>query len=908
MDKIKRALLNLERVVFQRTVSACGIDVHRYSGQRWLGRWMILGFLVWLTPADLLAQNLPRINVQPGGAIIQQLPAEQLQMQEALREMMQRRRLQNVDEQVEVQPDGEVVAQDTSEKFPYGASLSTNADVAALMEKANRYLQEGNYRTAGRFWQAAMKSAGDALYSEDDEFYFPLVRKIESEIANLPAEGLEVYRVSADADAAGFLAEGPEGSPNREVALQKVVDFAFLSSQGDDAALELATYYLDRFEVFSADTLLHRILDSYPDPSVPLDEVWTKLAVTRTLQGDQGGAREALLKARQLQQESGNVAVDASLLDRVESMVQNQTETKYVASSSDGNWRSPLGLGTEIEEAPGLPMDYLSGPLAPAWMYQQQLREWNLGPRDSHIKGDVQRNPLQRSDFRDAAYNAVPEGQEKMRADATRGSVEREWQNNAWQSASLPLVVDGKVIFKSQADVGVWSTQLKQEPVFRSLWLNRYSTDPVQQQLLNQTRTIQNSFPGSNMLKFHNLETMQFFGDRLFQSMTCYNGVLYSIEGERYNRDERMPSIIGRPQNIWSAAPTRDRSCVLNAYELSTGKALWDQPFPPTDPTSEFKEGAILGPPVGYHDVLLTPVLAAGRYFVVALEARTGKLRWKQMICDSPSLSTSALTMVQLALSGSDLYMTCGCGVLARVNAGTGQLAWVRRYQRSVDETQNQNQAVFGLNREWLNKEVRGWNHDLVFVWGSWVVMAASDRNQLMGFDRGSGEFVWMAPRENVLGVSVDSWLGVRDGIMYAVGDNGLLAYELAAEGRLYGTPQRLDRPVTGRGLLLDEGVILPMGEQISRFDLKSLQRMSDTKVILPGNAQLGTLVSDGSRLWSAAMGMLLALEPITGQDDLQESESESSETDSAEGSAEAVSTMRETAAEPIELISRKVQ
>lgn len=854
----------------------------------------------------VLGQVEPRPANPAGGAIVIPEKALQLQrvdageIQAAMQEMLQRR--QQPAQQVEEVPVAEAQATegqvDSSEKYPEGAMLSTNPDVMAILEKAERYQSEGNYRTAGRFWQAAMKQAGDTLFTDDGEFYYPLIRRVESIIAQLPPEGLEVYRVSADADAAGYLAEGRDGGQARWDALQKVVDFAFLSSEGDDAALELATYYLDRFEVYSAETLLNRIVESYPDPDVPLDEVWVKLAVARAIAGNADAAKNALKQAREVREVRGRSPITDATIQQVAATIDHLVQSRLTTETSDGNWTTPYGLGREIQQAPEIPAGYLDAALAPAWMYRQQLREWNVGPRDSHVQGTVERNPLEREDFlspagsAEAGTEAGESEESEGRRDSTRASIEREWVANGWQSASLPLVIDGQVVFKSQADLAVWSGELQPQPVFRSLWLNQYAPDPLTAQLVNQSRNIQGNFPGAQRLDFHNLETMQFFGDQLFQSMCFHNGVIYSIEGRSYNRDERMPSVVGRSINIWTAAPTRDRACVLVAYELSTGKALWNEPFPSGENSEQFPEAAILGPPIGYHDSLLVPVLSGGRYYVVALQARSGKMLWKQSVCDSATLSTSSLTMVQMALSGNDLYLTCGSGILARLNASTGQLVWVRRYRRSVsDQAGEQNRAVFGLNRDWMNKDVSGWKHDLVFVWGKWVVMAASDRDELMGFDRGTGEFVWMAPRSNVLGCTVDQWLGVKDGIMYATGPRGLLAYELGAQGRLYGTPQSLEQSVTGRGIVLEQGILLPVGTQIVQFDLRSLQPTGQTEVAMPGGAQLGTLVSDGQRLWSAAMGMLAALEPIQGPVEpaasedpksKQESDSDSSSEDDA--------------------------
>jgi hypothetical protein len=237
------------------------------------------------------------------------------------------------------------------------------------------------------------------------------------------------------------------------------------------------------------------------------------------------------------------------------------------------------------------------------------------------------------------------------------------------------------------------------------------------------------------------------------------------------------------------------------------------------------------------------------------------------VICDLPQLQPPATTLVQLAVQGSDVFMVCGCGVMANVDAGSGQLRWVRRYPRSVEEmdAEGGNQQFFGrVNQDWQRYRLQGWSHDLATVWGNWVVVAATDTNYLAGYRRTDGALVWQAPRADVLGCTVDQWLGVADGIAYATGPRGLIAYELAAEGRLYGTPQRLEQPVSGRGLITTQGILLPVQDHLELYDLRTLVKLKEIPVQMPGKMPVGSLVSDGSRLWIAAMNRLIAVEPVS--------------------------------------------
>lgn len=744
-------------------------------------------------------------------------------------------------------------------KFPHGAILQTNPDIEGVLEKANRYMEEGNYRAASRFWQAAIKRAGDQLYSADGEMYFPLVRKIEEIIATLPQVGLETYRIAADAEAAEYLAEGL--GENDVTSLQKVVDLAFLSTQGDQAALRLAAVHLDRFEAVPAEMLLKRIVEVYPDPDVPMDEVWLRLAVTHSIMGNQTQAEAALEKAKSLRSE-----VSESLIEQVQAMTAS-TSLLNPAQSTNSQWSSVLGLGSGVEQMPALPAGYLDQSLVPVWMFQHDFMKQ---PKGKYIDGEV---------F---------VGTEKVMAAELASSTQRrefeevnkQWSRDKWRSVSMPLIVDQKVVFKTQGDLAAWSTQadatgtLNEKAVLRSLNLNRYFPDDVSKFILEQSDQNRNNFPAAGNVPFPSIETMQYFGDPLFQSMSVHNGVVYSVEGIAFGRDVTFRDRGRRnPVNVWSSPPIRNRSTFLSAYELATGRTLWNEPFPNKSHGNDLADAGVVGPAVGYNNSILVPVLASGRFLVVSLNARSGELQWRRTICDMPQLQAASTTLVQLALTGSDLFMVCGSGVLANLDAGSGQLRWIRRYQRSIEETvaADPNQQFFGrANQDWQRYSIHGWSHDAAIAWGPWVIVAASDLDYLAGFRRSDGALVWKAPRADVLGCTVDQWLGVYQGIVYAVGPRGLIAYELAAEGRLYGTPQRLAKPISGRGLVTKNGVLLPIDDHLEWFDLKSLVKVRDIDVAMPDNMPIGGLVSDGQRLWAAAMNRLIAFAPETGENTTQ--------------------------------------
>jgi len=523
-------------------------------------------------------------------------------------------------------------------------------------------------------------------------------------------------------------------------------------------------------------------------------------------------------------------------------------------------WTSSMGLGSQFQSMPSLPAGYLSGKLAPSWIFQHQFMQQ---PKGKFIDGEVI------TDAEDLQLAELPSSTQNRALEA----VCKLWRANQWQVQSMPLIYEGKIIFKTQGDLSAWATDsLSSQAVLRSLKMNRYFPDDVSKFILEQADQNRRNFPAASNVPFNSIETMQFFGDPLFQSMAIHNGIVFSVEGVSFGRDDTFrDKSRPNPVNVWSSPPIRSRTTFLSAYDLKTGKTLWNEAFPRADQGNDLAESAVVGPPVGYHDSILLPVLASGRFLVIALDCKTGDIKWRTAVCDIPQLQPSSTTLVQLSVVGSDVFMVCGSGILANLDAGAGQLRWIRRYKRSVEEieTGGPNQQFFGrMNQDWQRYTIKGWQHDLAAAWGPWIIVAGTDTDYLAGYRRSDGELVWQAPRAEVLGCTVDQWLGIHQGIVYAIGARGLIAYELAAEGRLYGTPQRLAKPISGRGIITSEGILLPVMDHLELYDLKSLVKLRDIPLTLPGEIPVGSLVSDGKRLWAAAMNRLIAFDKVDENSD----------------------------------------
>ncbi len=187
---------------------------------------------------------------------------------------------------------------------------------------------------------------------------------------------------------------------------------------------------------------------------------------------------------------------------------------------------------------------------------------------------------------------------------------------------------------------------------------------------------------------------MSIIGDQVL----VIEGQPYAKTGERPRRKAQENQGFWGPQSL-----RRSRTNWMTAYEVSTGKILWNRAAadpaeiegktaPETTPAPEsgndndndlvslLKETSIiengigfLGPAVQAGDSILVPVSQGGSIWVYSLERETGHTRWKTQLCDEPSTSAPPHATTYIAVDGQDAYICCGVGVVFSVNAADGR-------------------------------------------------------------------------------------------------------------------------------------------------------------------------------------------------------------------------------------------
>lgn len=731
---------------------------------------------------------------------------------------------------------------DSARNYENGAPLKTDPELEELLKRASLFAQERSYRNATLIWQKVLSESNDTLVSRDGETYYSLAREVERTIAQLPPEGLQIYRISADGEAQAILAEA--GEAGNERALERIVQNYFLSSNGDEAAFELGCLALDRYDFVTANRLFTKILREYPNSTVPRDQILLRLAVAAAQVGDQALASESL------------ESLDGSeTIDPVAIRIVREQFDKIEYGSGDAkiggknDWVMRFGSSSRRGVMPRLPEVAIAEKLTKQWEFAFPL-QFSLGPQQVGYG-------VRRIVKTDSSTDSANEAEKDFVLTSQEKSLAGKWVRNGWRPAGDLLIWDDRIYMKTNTDLTCWdANSLSEQPVWRSVWANEYHPDDataaitMMYQAYNQTRST--NYPSQT-------PEVMLFGDRIHHAMVIDEGVIYSIEGERFSKlQSRRAATQTRQTFQYGVVPRRTRTNWLAAYDAETGKVLWhrsasDTPVAEEDVASDGV--GFMAAPVPFGNLLLVPVSESGAVWLYALDkSDRGATKWKSYLCDEPVGGCRPWSPVSVAVEGRDAYVLCGSGVLFSLDAVSGSIHFAKRYQRFGKE--NMEMRRFGIANGMMYLE--GWDEDLVIPYANWLVVLASDHDGIFACDRQTGKELWRAPR-HPFGEAATYCIGVQGEQLFVAGHKTVMCYDLAGEGRLSWV-HALEKPSFGRGMLTDRGLYIPTQDSIVMLDMKTGEPVQEVSVSLTNGYPVGNLYSDGRKMWVLGMNRVFAL------------------------------------------------
>jgi len=654
--------------------------------------------------------------------------------------------------------------------------FSDSAD--ALLRNAHSLVQARQWAEAVEIYQRVIQQHGDKvarLPKDDpagdpngDSVLFVDVRRFcQRQLAAMPPEARALYRTRVDTQAERWYRQGAEGRDR--APLRRVIDQAFCSSWGDDAADLLGdlAFQDGRFDEALED--YRRLVPDrpgagaglvHPDPSVDLARVAAKKLLCRAAAGGPPEPADLEAFAGVYPNASGQLAgregaYAATLAQAL------KADRLAPPAQPDGRWPTFAGSPTRSRVVPG-PVDVGS------LQWRVDLERVQPGRPGRNYRGITVTNGPGRAD-RLLAYH--------------------------------PIVLGDQVIVCDDSQILAYNLNDRPEPgpgaaagSVKLAW--KYPAAALEDDPVGGPRATR---PPVGIPRF----TLTAFGDRVYARM----------------------GLTGIPAYLTGRGGLGAPSYLVAVDRGTDGKFLWKRPS--TDVLPPRKPGDASGRNLGFEG---SPVAdARGVYaamtdrreqtatYVACLDAETGVPRWVRYLgAASTGDGENAFGMGMgmggavpndfghrlLTLDGPTLYYQTNLGAVVALDAESGSVRWVATYPR-------QDRPGGPSPDRDLNPAV---------VHDGLVIVAPDDAASVYAFEASSGRLVWKTdplPDE----VKLAHLLGVAKGRLIATGDRVLL-FDVK-DGKLLRSWPDTGQGYEGygRGLLAGDKIYWPTRNEIHVLD-----------------------------------------------------------------------------------------
>lgn len=719
------------------------------------------------------------------------------------------------------------------------------------LRRAKEFADDRDFRSANALWQSVLDLSGSQLTTNEKWHYrsgnreyvkfVTVANQIESILSKLSADGHASYRLKADAEARALLLHSA-GRPRIEV-LSEVVRRFFLSSEGDEAAFELACLKMDGYDFNDASRLLRKCLEEHPDCTVPRKEILLRLSVANARLGDATSSEEMLKQ----------LAASGSSDKRIAIIQQSNRELRPSASTDKANQNRLTKYGdSESSGAMGsIAEAYFVSEFSEKWSYPFEVNEtqqMNNNPWAAYY-GDVD---LETVYAMSSAGISIP-----MRAVSPNGNSQKtpvrkidrnlvlgKWRQHEWMPVGDLLLNDGLLYFKNGERVVCSSIETGESKWFGKV--NEFQMDPA----TSMSRMVMGSGNSRNPKKS---TEVQLFGDQVFQAMSIGDGILYSLEGPT-GSDPKMQN--ASPQMGFNISiPARGRRNWLAAYDSNRGDLLWRRRATDELATDANFDVGFSTAPVFGGGLAFATVNDLGAVSLIAIDPKNGKTVWKTYLCDEPIGRCLPWAANSIAYSGGEVYVGTGAGIIAAVESVSGVVRWVIRYDRTG--TTRDMPSPFGLPVS--SGTPVGWREDVVVPNGHSLLVMGSDSDMLFALDRRTGELIWDAPRL-VSKREVNYYLGLIGKRIYVAGKNCVRCYDLDRGTVVWESEVENS---FGKGIVTSDALYIPSGSSILRLSPEDGRELSSSKMISTTGEPVGNLYSDGKQLLGVGMSRIYSLEDL---------------------------------------------
>lgn len=570
-----------------------------------------------------------------------------------------------------------------------GIQPAIDRDAESWLRRADEAANREDWKLVADTLERVIRDHGSTLVQSPDGTYRSAIEMAQAQIAGLPPDGLEAYRILFDPTARRLLHLAQENydlNPLREVA--RVYP---MTTQGAEALDLLTVRLLDALKPGEALAFLNR-LDTLPQTRVSKTEIQLRAAVAH-----------ALLRRR----------------DRAEKILAS-----VVPDGADVENRiAAIRAFVESDSADGLTQTQFSG----AWSNR-------LGPTSVGIAEAL--SPLVQSN---SASVVILPSKEKADPKAFHDVVVEQGRPPVWR-----VVSDGERLFVS-CPVGLIALD---SSTFDINWQGVPPTQPVDPRVIQHRQVVQ----GIGMIiQDYDEQTLldDYTTTSLFReyrgAVTAANGLVFIIGQDKgiWERNPSRDGVLVGQQSIDGDSFAGGNS--LWAYDADTGVASWVRGRKgPVNHT--LTDVHFFCTPIAYGDNLLVTYVRNGDLYLGELNVDGDVIR-EVAIGTGRSTYFPMYGVLEPTIANGSVYVPSGAGLLTALYEHDLSLRWLTRYDR-VNQLPGLgfdrpgaliNNVVTTPSDEWLSTPP--------IQAGNCVMLAPQDSDALLAFDVESGRRLWSRPR-----------------------------------------------------------------------------------------------------------------------------------------------------------------
>ncbi|MGE3878291.1 MAG: PQQ-binding-like beta-propeller repeat protein [Planctomycetota bacterium] len=253
---------------------------------------------------------------------------------------------------------------------------------------------------------------------------------------------------------------------------------------------------------------------------------------------------------------------------------------------------------------------------------------------------------------------------------------------------------------------------------------------------------------------------------------------------------------------------------VLRCYARDDLRLLWSTVDEPLLDSATFLAAATIA-----DGKLYVPALVGGTFWLACLSAADGSIHFRTPIHRGGTLLAKP-PAVPAVVDGGIAFVSTNAGTVAAIDAVSGGVRWIRRYERTdplrpkrIERNRRLDVGVFGGS---ILHEVAlsGFAPTDLLLRDGLLVIAPTDGDQLLCLDTATGEVAWRFERDRFRVI-----LGMTDDTLVLASSTEIMAVDIRGGLRRWqrnvpGT--RTDGEWSGRGTMIGNLVVLPTEQGLS--------------------------------------------------------------------------------------------